>query len=365
MSKLKTILEFADVGVSILPLAPDGREPAIANGPKTGIRDPKTLRHFFQAHSNHQYGLVTGDGIVALSVDGKDAKARLDVLASQHGGHLPPTVTIQHGASRHYLFRGEVTQRSQSLSDAKGIKLRVEGAFIIGPGCILPSGDRCRFVSGKGLDEIAIAEAPTWLLNALAGEALHKVGPAVRSDDVASENLHSVANLPASREPALEVDGHASSEESVRAEDSLPPPDQDCGEVPKVISLSIPAIVVNPSYALDPAHVDVLKHSIELLGLRTPISVRPCSDGTQADSVQYRVVAGHARVAAMRCLGRDTIDAFVVEPGDLGADLWGTAENLDRRDLSIVEAAEASAKFDRLLEEKLRKVGQGAPPPRR
>ena len=64
----------------------------------------------------------------------------------------------------------------------------------------------------------------------------------------------------------------------------------------------------------------------------------------------------------MKKLGCDRIDAFVVEGDKIDARLWGIAEHIDRRVLSVVEVAEESAEFDRLLRLKLEQVVEVAPP---
>jgi hypothetical protein len=63
----------------------------------------------------------------------------------------------------------------------------------------------------------------------------------------------------------------------------------------------------------------------------------------------------------MMNLGRDRIDAFIDMGDEIDARLWGIAEDIDRRVPSVIEVAEKSEEFDRLLQQKLKEVVQVAP----
>ncbi len=76
-----------------------------------------------------------------------------------------------------------------------------------------------------------------------------------------------------------------------------------------------------------------LAKSIEKHGLFAPIILQPFGG-----PYKYRIVAGHRRYAAMRYhLRREKIPAFICEAGEEA----NLAENLDRRDLTLWEQAEA------------------------
>lgn len=145
---------------------------------------------------------------------------------------------------------------------------------------------------------------------------------------------------------------------------AAPAPTPACTEIGagqvQVASIAIAAIGVDASRRPDPDHVQLLAASVQVVGLHTPITVRRRS--SEGGCNGFEVVAGCARLAAVRELGHQYIDAFILEGDELAAGLWRTAENLDRRELSSVEAADASTEFDRLLEKRHEQVVQLAPP---
>lgn len=85
--------------------------------------------------------------------------------------------------------------------------------------------------------------------------------------------------------------------------------------------------------------VSSLADSIRSDGLRTPITVRLHTD--LPDNKKYKIVAGHRRFAACRLLKWESIPAFIIEADDQQAKIINLSENIDRKDLSILEEARA------------------------
>jgi ParB family chromosome partitioning protein len=102
--------------------------------------------------------------------------------------------------------------------------------------------------------------------------------------------------------------------------------------------------IVGSRRALDEETVRILSLSIEQSGLRIPISVIAATPGGQV----YYLVTGAHRLEASKRLGRSTIDAFVMKEGHVAASRWRIEENLLRRDLNVLNTAEATAKWVRL-----------------
>ena len=92
--------------------------------------------------------------------------------------------------------------------------------------------------------------------------------------------------------------------------------------------------------------VSSLMQSITKIGLKTPITVRqPIGE----DDVY--LVAGRHRLEAYRRLGKEEIEAFVLESDDEDtARLWEIAENLHRADLTALQRYEHVAEWIRLTE---------------
>ena len=90
-----------------------------------------------------------------------------------------------------------------------------------------------------------------------------------------------------------------------------------------------------------------LYESIQLIGLRTPISVRARADG------KYDLVAGRQRLLAMTRLNSTAIPAFVFDSStpDRDIELWELSENLHRSDLDRLERAQLTNRYWKLEKE--------------
>lgn len=90
------------------------------------------------------------------------------------------------------------------------------------------------------------------------------------------------------------------------------------------------------------ANVDMLKASMEQVGLIQPIRVRPATIIVRGLGEQgFQIVAGHHRVAAARALGWTEIDAIVDTAEHLQAELMEIDENLCRAELTASQRASA------------------------
>lgn len=98
--------------------------------------------------------------------------------------------------------------------------------------------------------------------------------------------------------------------------------------------------------ALVPGKVSAIKASIAQLGLRTPITVAAERSG---DDWLFRLVAGAHRMEALRQLGEEFIDAYVMEGDPEAAELWEIDENFARAELSDAQRAEHHARREAIL----------------
>lgn len=101
--------------------------------------------------------------------------------------------------------------------------------------------------------------------------------------------------------------------------------------------------------AVDPAKVSGLKASIAEIGLRTPITVSASRDG---DEWHFRLVAGAHRLEALRSLGEEYADCFVMEGDADDAALWEIDENFARSELSDAQRADHHVRREEILKRK-------------
>jgi ParB-like chromosome segregation protein Spo0J len=103
------------------------------------------------------------------------------------------------------------------------------------------------------------------------------------------------------------------------------------------------------SRALDEEAMVSLIESINVIGLRTPISVQ--IDPSSHDEC-YLLVAGLHRLEACRRLGMAYIDARIIDLDETERRLWEISENLHRAELTALERSEHIAELARLAEER-------------
>ncbi len=118
----------------------------------------------------------------------------------------------------------------------------------------------------------------------------------------------------------------------------------------KVIHIPLDKILIDSDFNcrgyIAPIDVADLVKDIELNDLQFPIAVQSSEDVDLPDRYDYRVMAGHRRFVAFQVLGRKTIPAMV-KPAmtELQARLLNLNENLQRKDLDILQEAKAISKL--------------------
>ncbi|ACT69000.1 ParB/RepB/Spo0J family partition protein [Neorickettsia risticii] len=111
-----------------------------------------------------------------------------------------------------------------------------------------------------------------------------------------------------------------------------------------IVHLKLSEVDVNdfqPRKVFDEASIAELEESIKKNGLIQPIIVRKFGE-------RYKLVAGERRLRAMRNLGEETIPSIVREFTDKSSLEVAIVENIQRKDLTPLEEAEA---YKRLIDE--------------
>ncbi len=161
----QSALKIAAKGKPVFPCKPD-KSPYTTNGFHDATVDPAQINMFWNKHRGAMIGMPCGkrSGVFVVDVDRLEALGELPE-------ELPKTRTVRTpSGGRHYYFHhvDGVTNRTGSLPD--GVDVRGEGGYTI-----LPPSD-----GYKVIDNSPIADAPSWLLEALTEEPRKPDGP-VRS----------------------------------------------------------------------------------------------------------------------------------------------------------------------------------------
>jgi ParB family chromosome partitioning protein len=124
--------------------------------------------------------------------------------------------------------------------------------------------------------------------------------------------------------------------------------------------IPIDLIIVGPGHRkTTKGKVTELVASIETIGLKTPITVRPAKEAGK-----YMLVAGRHRIEAYRKLRRGEIEAVVLSATEaerddqIEAQLWEHAENLHRSELSVAQRLVAQGRWLKLRAEKIKRQEQ-------
>ena len=172
---------YAEIGWSVLPLhsivdghctcgrsdcGSAGKHPRTPHGVQDAAADIDTINKWWDEWPDANVGIATGaiSGFFVLDVDGETGERSLAELQSKYG-QLPDTLeTITGGGGRHLLFQYPNKRIKNKVSLTHGLDIRGDGGYIVGPPSTHKSG---RNYEWKNYD-IAMAEAPDWLINLIS-----------------------------------------------------------------------------------------------------------------------------------------------------------------------------------------------------
>jgi hypothetical protein len=121
-------------------------------------------------------GLITGpcsDNLFVVDLDTQKTTSAAewwDGLLAVHNNDLPLETVEQRtgGGGRQLLFRAPAGVVMPTCKTARGVDIRGHGGFAMLPPSMHESGQEYAWLPGQAPGEIDIAEAPTWLLDAIA-----------------------------------------------------------------------------------------------------------------------------------------------------------------------------------------------------
>ncbi|HEX3854758.1 MAG TPA: DUF3631 domain-containing protein [Polyangiaceae bacterium] len=152
-----------------------GKHPRTKHGHRDATTSPEQIQMWWRACDNANIGVRTGNGVLVLDVDSRNGGYEsLRALVTEHG-HLPATPTVSTGGGgQHFYFavQGKLPCK-QSLWP--GIDVKGDGGYVVAPPSVHASGAAYAWEKGKGLDDLSLAPAPTWLLRAVVSGVAPKV----------------------------------------------------------------------------------------------------------------------------------------------------------------------------------------------
>jgi hypothetical protein len=167
-----------------------GKHPRFAGWQQSTTTDEARICAYWASHRLDNVGLLSGtvSGLLVVDVDPRNGGAKSwQALVAWHGG--PVTLTVNTGGGgQHFYFRYPAGQRIACRTNVlPGIDIRAEGGYVVAPGSVHVSGNPYQWTLGKGPDDIALTDAPAWLLELIAANGVAQAqgaAPTVAADDL-------------------------------------------------------------------------------------------------------------------------------------------------------------------------------------
>jgi hypothetical protein len=167
---LEHALAYAFRGWPVFPCRHRSKEPLTMHGLKDATTDGATIRDWWRKWSSANVAIVLGSdsGIVALDVDPRHGgDAALSELILEHGP-LPDTPhSLTGGGGHHFLFRHPGGKMKAMHLLADGLELRADGAYIVAPPSVHPTGNVYSWEVAGHFEDVVPAPLPAWLRVAL------------------------------------------------------------------------------------------------------------------------------------------------------------------------------------------------------
>ena len=166
----KSALAYAKIGFRVFPVQPRDKIPlgkAAPHGCLDATTDAAKIKAWWTEHPQANVGIACGSGLLVVDIDpATGGDESLDMLELEHG-KLPLTPTVLTGGGgthRYFAFTGKVKNK---VALEPGIDIRSEGAYVVAPPSVHPSGRRWEWEASSRIDEMDMAPAPEWLVGRL------------------------------------------------------------------------------------------------------------------------------------------------------------------------------------------------------
>jgi len=157
---LTEALRYHALGWSVIPLQPRDKVPIFAAWQRYGTErsTEEAIRYWWGKTPTANIGLVTGpaSGVFALDIDGDAGRQSVE------GKTLPVTPTTKTKSGTHRLFKHPGAKVRNRVRFLPGLDIRGDGGQVVVPPSVHPDGPVYEWLVPP--DEVAVAEAPEWLL---------------------------------------------------------------------------------------------------------------------------------------------------------------------------------------------------------
>jgi hypothetical protein len=177
---LAAALDYLARGFSAIPLRPGDKRPLLAWAEfQTRQANADEARRWWRRWPAAGVGIVTGaiSRLVVLDFDPRNGEA-----LAQLAPRLPtsPGVTTGGGGAHVYyrLPAGAYVDKVPAL--LAGLDVQADGAYVVAPPSVHPTGRRYQWTAGRGLEDVPLAPLPPVVRALLALYHAHETPPARR-----------------------------------------------------------------------------------------------------------------------------------------------------------------------------------------
>lgn len=205
------VLSYAERGWTVVPLhsvtpgsdctcnkadcSSAGKHPRTEHGVKDASGNPEVIRSWWNEWPTANVGVATGNasGVIVVDVDPRNGgDDSFEELESLHGKFPETAEVVTGGGGRHLYYRvptdSGVTYRNvPKLGDLPGVEVKGDNGYVVAPPSNHKSGYEYEWEATHGLEDVEIAPAPQWLLDAVTVKK--KAAKLVASDVKASDKI--------------------------------------------------------------------------------------------------------------------------------------------------------------------------------
>ena len=156
------------------PNCPGSKHPLpqlVPHGVKDATTDVSIIKLWNGKYPKANIGIATGaaSNLVVLDIDPKnDGDKTFKELIEQHG-ELPNTPCVKTGSGgQHFYFKYPALAVKNKTNLFQGVDVKSDGGYVVAPPSLHTSGNHYEWIVGL---DVPMAEAPDWLLEALAEKA--------------------------------------------------------------------------------------------------------------------------------------------------------------------------------------------------
>ncbi|MEQ1680806.1 MAG: bifunctional DNA primase/polymerase [Nitrospira sp.] len=175
-------MAYTKRGWAVLPLTPQTKQPLgklVPHGLKDATTDQETIARWWQCEPMSNIGIRTGaaSGLVVLDIDPRNGGSENLRELEQQNGELPHTVMSLTGGGGIHIFFQHPSGFTKNKTLAPGVEVKADGAYVVAPPSIHPSGEVYQWEVSSHPDDLDLATLPKWLLQLMSREGTLKSQP--------------------------------------------------------------------------------------------------------------------------------------------------------------------------------------------